>query len=226
MLVSLIMVNLTGGCSKSVVRVAKMTSRSTLLLLAVLYFACSSLRAEDNGSNSNANASQNRTNNAASLSLGQGVEPGLDAEEQHGKLGDALLREGKFKQAISEYENALQYAPHSSTAQNNLAWALATIPPDQGGDPNRALTLARQACERTNFANPSTIDTLAAAYAANGEFPEAVRMARTAIDLATATGRDDVAKDIEGRLALYKDQKPYRLPPSGSAPTQDNSQTK
>jgi hypothetical protein len=48
------------------------------------------------------------------------------------------------------------------------------------------------------------LDVLAAAYAAAGRFDAAVPTARRAIDLATAAGQGDVAREIEARLAAYQ----------------------
>jgi hypothetical protein len=52
---------------------------------------------------------------------------------------------------------------------------------------------------------------LAAAYAEDGQFDEAVETARKAAKLA-ADGAGDVAPGLDERIALYEARKPYRQP--------------
>jgi len=97
-----------------------------------------------------------------------------------------------------------------TTAQNDLAWALATHTPAEGGDPVRAVTLAQEACQRVGTGLPTYLDTLAAAYAAAGRFSDAIATAEKAIDLARAGGQPNLAARIEARLELYRSGHAYR----------------
>jgi hypothetical protein len=54
------------------------------------------------------------------------------------------------------------------------------------------------------------LDTLAAAYAAAGDFERAAATAQEAASLAAAAGATALSADIGGRLALYRQKKPYR----------------
>jgi Flp pilus assembly protein TadD len=54
--------------------------------------------------------------------------------------------------------------------------------------------------------DPAALDTLAAAYAEAGRFPEAVQTARQALSLAT----DPLAAELKARIALYQDKRPFR----------------
>ena len=54
------------------------------------------------------------------------------------------------------------------------------------------------------------LDTLAGAYAEAGQFAKAVKTAERAIQLARTGRRQELAKDIQARLALYKTKRPYR----------------
>jgi spermidine synthase len=121
-----------------------------------------------------------------------------------------LLRLGRTREAIQEYESALRVDPDYPSAQNNLAWLLATLAPADGGDAARAVSLARRACESTGYRLAAYLDTLAAAYAADGQFNEAVTTARKAIQLAQTRGESEVAKEIEARLELYRSGQAYR----------------
>ena len=79
--------------------------------------------------------------------------------------------------------------PGNSLADNNLARLLATLAPAEGGDPVRAVTLARQACELTGNRDANSLDTLAVAYAANGRFNDAIATTQKAMNLARSGGR-------------------------------------
>ena len=60
-------------------------------------------------------------------------------------------------------------------------------------------------CEETEWEDASFVDTLAAAYAEQGEFEKAVEAEEKAIKLAEG----DSSEAYKARLALYKDDKPY-----------------
>ena len=67
------------------------------------------------------------------------------------------------------------------------------------------LDYAWRACEASDFKDPADLDTLAAAYAAQGRFQDAVETARKALELAP----DAWKPDYRQRLELYKSGKPY-----------------
>jgi tetratricopeptide (TPR) repeat protein len=127
----------------------------------------------------------------------------------HSELGAALIIVGKPREALAHLEQALRIQPDLAEAQNNLAWVLATLPPTEGGNPVRAVSLAQRACELSGNRAPGDLDTLAVAYAAAGRFDAAVTTARRAIDLARSTGQTESAKEIEARLELYRSGRAY-----------------
>jgi hypothetical protein len=55
--------------------------------------------------------------------------------------------------------------------------------------------------------------TLAAAYAENGEFEDAIRTARSATQLARMHGEDSLMMDLDQQIALYELGLPYRETP-------------
>ncbi len=65
-----------------------------------------------------------------------------------------------------------------------------------------------------------TVDTLAAAYAEAGRFPEALATARKALELARQQNNPALANALRTRIALYEAGKPLRQasssPPSPS----------
>jgi spermidine synthase len=92
---------------------------------------------------------------------------------------------------------------------NSLAWLLATHKEDKFRNPEEAIRLAERACELTSYENAGLVDTLAAAYAAAGRFPDAVKTTERAIDLAESANQQQLADEIKKRLELYKTGQPY-----------------
>ena len=114
-------------------------------------------------------------------------------------------------EAVRYYEEALRINPASYKGYNNLAWLLAIHEPAQGGDPQMALELAQRSCGlKPDW--PVSVDTLAAAYAVCGRFPEAISTAQKALDLSMAEKDQQLARQIQALLELYKKGKPYREP--------------
>ncbi|MHC5183939.1 MAG: hypothetical protein ACYSPI_06650, partial [Planctomycetota bacterium] len=75
--------------------------------------------------------------------------------------------------------------------------------------PKEALRLALLAFE-INSQRAELLDTLAAAYAANQKFNEAVKKAQEAIELATGQGNDALAGRIGNRLKMYQSGRSLR----------------
>ena len=136
-----------------------------------------------------------------------------DSAAAHNGLGSALARQGKWQAAISHYERALQLQPDCAQAECNLAWLLATCREAQFRNPAAALRWAQRARELTQSRVPEVLDTLAAAQAAGGDFARAVETAKQALDLATAAGNPNLAREIQSRLHLYQAGQPFCEPP-------------
>ena len=132
--------------------------------------------------------------------------------EAHNNLGVILLSQGKLDKAAGHFRQALQLKPNFTEAYNNLAWILAAYPDSELHHPSQAIQLAERAAELTRYQDAAVLDTLAAAYAAAGQFDRAVTTAQTAIALASATKNNDLANQLHERLQLYRQAKPYREP--------------
>ena len=85
---------------------------------------------------------------------------------------------------------------------SNLALLIATHTQIKDRDVNEAIRLAQRACELTGYNNPSFAGTLAAAYAAAGKFPEAIKTAKTAIKLAEVLKQPQVRNIIRYHLSF------------------------
>jgi Flp pilus assembly protein TadD len=128
----------------------------------------------------------------------------------HTALAIALEEKGNSAEAIQHYKKALELAPESISTLTNLAWLMATCQDASLRDGPKAIALARQADRLVGGTNTLVLRTLAAAYAENGEFGNAIRTARSAIQLARMHGEDSLTTDLDQQIALYQLGMPYR----------------
>lgn len=124
----------------------------------------------------------------------------------HANRGYAQRQLGRYDEALKDLNKALEFDPISAEIANDVAWLLATCPEEKIRNPKRALTLAEQAAAGTNREDGQLMDTLAAAYAANGQFPEAVKAGEAALELLKG---DPVLVEVHARVELYRQQKPF-----------------
>ena len=130
---------------------------------------------------------------------------GVDALCFRGKLREELC---DYPGALADYQQAVRLDDEDPLAFNNLAWVLAAAPDTRLRDGARALKAATRAVELGGGKDWDSLDTLAAAWAENGNFPAAERCQSDALRLAPPEDR----ADLQLRLDLYKAKKPYRLP--------------
>lgn len=115
---------------------------------------------------------------------------------------------GDFGAGAACARRAVELDPESATAANGLAWMLATL----GGatDADEAIRWAEKAVELSGGVDASHYDTLAAAYAAAGQYDKAVATALKALELARAERRLPLINSIQKRLELYRNGQPCR----------------
>lgn len=114
--------------------------------------------------------------------------------------------------SIRWLEEALKVKTGASfLAANDLSWMLATCPDEGYRDSKRALELA-ESLVASGGTRPSTLDTLAAAYAANGLFEKAIRVQEDAIGKLDETGEAHLVDSFRERLASYKNGKAWIEP--------------
>src|SRR5437016_3382514 len=126
-----------------------------------------------------------------------------DHANAHNNLANALRQKGLIKQAVQHYEAALKSDPSSVLVKNNLAWLLATSADPSVRNGPRAVELAEQAVRVTDGYDPVSLHTLAAAYAENGQFAQAVAAAQDALNLAEERGLTPLAESLRGKIVLY-----------------------
>ncbi len=125
-------------------------------------------------------------------------------------LGDAYAAQGRTEESARNFQAALDARPDDPQLLTRFAWLLATTLDDDVRDGARATALAGLAVSLTNRRDPLALDALAAGRAETGRFAEAASTAREALALARAQGRNRLADDLRGRLALYEAGQPFR----------------
>ena len=88
-------------------------------------------------------------------------------------------------------------------ARNDRAWNLAVCPIPEQRDPARALVLAQRMIEDAGNLSGAELDTVAAVYAANGKFDEAVDFQKRAIAKFGDTGAAHTQQRARARLKAY-----------------------
>jgi tetratricopeptide (TPR) repeat protein len=116
---------------------------------------------------------------------------------------------GDDQRAIIDFEQAVRLAPNNKSMHDTFAKVLATSSNEHVRDGKRAIEIATHACELPPWNDPASLGTLAAAYAANEDFDNAVKWQAKALALRP----DDAEFQLTGkkRLELYKQGNPCRV---------------
>lgn len=122
---------------------------------------------------------------------------------------DLLVDMGRYAAAAESYRSAIAVDPQMPAAYRNLAWLQATCPENAYRDAASAVANATQALELAGVEDDISLDTLAAAQAASGDFESAATTLRKAIAIAPAGDQAVYAE----RLSLYQSGKPFTSSP-------------
>lgn len=151
---------------------------------------------------------------------------------QPGEDGPALLRaraesndtEAQYELALLLLDNRIPGAPRNESlawleraqsgsvdALNLLGWTLCTHHDPQLRDPPRALPFAKE-LRKVADGRPAFLDTVAACYAANGQFDRAVKLQQTALDALAPNASEKARQELGSRLRAYQEQRPHLEP--------------
>jgi tetratricopeptide (TPR) repeat protein len=136
----------------------------------------------------------------------------LETAEAHSALAATYERQGRIREAIEEYRDALRACDDYEGTLNNLAWLLATTPEDSLRNGPESVRLAERACRLTHNDTTVYIGTLGAAYAESGRFAEAVVTSQKAVDCARLRNEPQLAERNQQLLELYRAGKAYHEP--------------
>ena len=135
-----------------------------------------------------------------------------DDVDAHNNLATALKLQGKSAEAVDQWREVVRLQPNNPEAVNRLAWASATAPKASVRNGTEAVELARWAVMLSHGREAKILCTLAAAYAENGQFPQAVQTAHQALTLATRQKQQPLAASLKAQLSCYERGKPFREP--------------
>jgi tetratricopeptide (TPR) repeat protein len=133
-----------------------------------------------------------------------------DNMEIHNIVGTVLVQQGRVQEGAEEWQKVLLVEPDNGNAMSNLAWVFATSPDQSIRNGVRAVQLAEQAVRLSGERIPILFRTLAAAYAENGQFSDAIQAAERGIQLANSQGNAGLANELQSNIALYQEQQPLR----------------
>ena len=125
-------------------------------------------------------------------------------------LGVALVSQNQTRAGCDQFRKAIDIEQDYVVALNGLARGLATLPEVASHEAEEALAAARRAAELTDRSNVAVLDTLAAALAAVGDFPQAIGTIEAALRLAEGSSASEKTRaDLAGHLELYRQGKRY-----------------
>ena len=139
--------------------------------------------------------------------------------EAYNNRGFARTQNGDLRNALDDYTRALKINPFFVDAYNNKAWVLATCADQRFRDGGQAVRLAQKAVELKP--DVVSLDTLAAAYAAVGNFDAAVDTQKKAIQKLLLADRNSEVPKYLPHLNAYKSKRSLRINYASRAKTED-----
>jgi tetratricopeptide (TPR) repeat protein len=128
-------------------------------------------------------------------------------------LGMAFYSQRKYSDAAARLRSAAELQPDRVFLLNLRAVILATCPDDSVRNGADAIRLAERAKTLTKGQNASVLDTLSAAYAEAGRFPDAIDTEQQAISIAVQQGNTRQADMLKDHLSAFTRNLPLRVIP-------------
>lgn len=107
---------------------------------------------------------------------------------------------------VENCNRAIQLDQSCALAYEHLAWILAVGPDSTIRDGKKALDSAKRSCDLTEWKNPQCIDTLAASYAAVGDFENALKWQQKSLEFDRS---ENDQRALQIRVSLYKQRKAF-----------------
>lgn len=130
----------------------------------------------------------------------------LPAAEEYARR---CVREGNYAEARRVFEASIAIAPDNLKLVNSLAMLLSTCPDGNVRDGNRAVELAMFLNERTNYAQPALLSTLAAAQAEAGDFSSAIESASKGLQI-VGEQQSPIRGILNKQIEEFRAGRPYR----------------
>jgi tetratricopeptide (TPR) repeat protein len=139
------------------------------------------------------------------------LDPGL-ADARYG-VAVILKQEGRTRESRAEYREALRIRPEWTSVLLELAWDLTSAADTTRDDVREAIQLAQRAAAVRQ--TPAALDVLAAAFAAAGDFDNAVASCRKALSILESSAAPGIEAALRRHLAWF--EQGARLP-AGETP--------
>jgi tetratricopeptide (TPR) repeat protein len=134
------------------------------------------------------------------------IRPHFESCEE--ALASAYEALGRNTEALAHWRKAQAIDSDRVSPMIGAAWLLATARDASLRNGAEAVRLAESARDAEPD-NPEVLDTLAAAYAEEGQFARASATAERALELAKAKANHPLIVDLRARQALYAKQRPF-----------------
>lgn len=147
---------------------------------------------------------------AAIAHFRRAIELAPNHDNAHYGLGAIYWSRGNPIEAESELREAVRLKPADVDYLSKLAYALATNADPAARNGHEAVELAKRAVELSQAKpDPNIVAILAAAYAEDGNFAQAVATARQARELALTDHQDELTEQLRERIKLYESGRPF-----------------
>ncbi len=121
--------------------------------------------------------------------------------------GNAQTELGQYAKAAWDFTEAKRLEPQNPVPYQNLAWLQATCPDERFRNGALAVENATKACELADWKSAEFFDTLAAAYAEQGDFDSA----KDYQGRATQMAKESDKTSYTNRLFNYRAKRPTRM---------------
>jgi protein O-mannosyl-transferase len=145
----------------------------------------------------------------------------LEINPQHAQarknIEQAIALREKSHKAMAKRREWIRANPNDADALNDTAWILATSTEASLRNGAEAVEFAQRAVALSGGQKPAILNTLAAAFAEAGRFPEAIQTAKKAAKLAMQQNKPYLADFIREKIRLYEAKTPFRDIPQTSS---------
>ncbi|MGB2987960.1 MAG: tetratricopeptide repeat protein, partial [Phycisphaerae bacterium] len=126
-------------------------------------------------------------------------------------LAQMLIAKGRARKAVDVLRDGARRHPDALEMIDYLAQLLSTHPDENVRNAEEAVKWAVYVNRARRSRHVPALLTLATAYADAGRFNEAVDTARQALELAGPQSDDWLTAELERRLVLFREEKPYHF---------------